>query len=353
VKNNIKLGLIISTLLAFSSLSSYAMENEDEHHSSSPRRLEPSEIEISDSSDVRSQPIQGVRALNSTGKVELVKLDQVILTKSSFDKWEERDFAIPIVSGFMQNEHEINELHSYNLKPISDQILLPEAVIGADDRIQVVNTTPWPWRVQGKLTMTFPNNRTYIGSGTLINRHHVLTAGHCVFDKDLGGWATSITFVPAQNDTTRPFGVAVSSRLVSVKGWTEEQNSDWDMGMIILDRDIGDNTGWFGIITGPDNILTNHYVNITGYPGDIPQDQRRGRLMYTMQDAIKRVDSEVLGYYIDTFGGQSGSGVWSHWEGQEGYHCAGIHVRGSSTENQATRLSKVKFDRVVEWMNTW
>lgn len=329
----IKIGLLVSLFSACSFLPSLAI----------------------DESLTSDMPIQRVTALQSTGNVDLIERGTTRSTKYSLPLAGEsarRDTSL-VVSGLMKNEDELATLRAYTIAPRSNNDFLPEAVIGPDNRILVRNTTDWPWRVQGKLTMDFPNGRSYIGSGTLINKHHVLTAGHCVFDESLGGWATSITFTPAQNDTARPFGVAVASRLVSVKGWTEEHKPEWDMGMLILDRDIGDSTGWFGIITGPDDILKDYYVNVTGYPGDIPRDGREGRLQYTMRDAIKTVSSEVLGYHIDTYGGQSGSGVWSRWDGYDGYHCAGIHVRGSSRENQATRISQVKFDRIVEWMKAW
>lgn len=235
---------------------------------------------------------------------------------------------------------------------------LTESVIGPDQRVRIRHTTQWPWTVQGKVTMIFPSGGRYIGSGTLINKHHVLTAGHVIYSHDDGGWATSVSFAPGQDDRSQPFGVSMATRLLSVKGWTEQRNPDYDMGMIILNQDIGDQTGYFGIITGPESVFQNYRVNVTGYPGDKPDDRPTGREMHTMSDAIKRVGAEEFGYFIDTFGGQSGSGVWSHWEPHEGYHCAGIHVRGTGgwrdpNDNDATRLTKPKFDRIVEWLSTY
>jgi glutamyl endopeptidase len=225
----------------------------------------------------------------------------------------------------------------------------PTVIIGRDDRVRVGNPTARPWRVHGHLIIRFPNGRTYIGSGTMVNRHHVLTAGHCMYSRADGGWATSVQFNPAQNDGNLPFGSAFAQRLISVTNWTERSELDWDFGMLILDQQMGDRTGYFGVITfGADDSLNRHRVNVSGYPGD-----KGGRQMWTHADVIKAVGRERFLYDVDTMGGQSGSGVWSTWQGHVGEKVAGIHTTGSLSGNGATRISRVKFDRIVEWMRTW
>ncbi|MBM3301483.1 MAG: hypothetical protein FJY85_16210, partial [Deltaproteobacteria bacterium] len=124
---------------------------------------------------------------------------------------------------------------------------VPEVVIGRDDRVRVVSPTAWPYRVHGHMEMQFPNGQWYIGSGTIVNRHHVLTAGHCVFSKKDGGWATTVRFSPAQDEAITPYGVNIAVRLLSVNGWTSNEDSNWDMGMLILGTELGNQTGWFGV----------------------------------------------------------------------------------------------------------
>lgn len=221
----------------------------------------------------------------------------------------------------------------------------PEVIIGPDNRVRVQTTHAWPFAVQGHMVMRFPNGKVYIGSGTMVNRHHVLTAGHCVYSRADGGWATSIQFNAGQNGAALPFGSAMAARLLSVKGYTEDLDSNWDMAMLILDRDLGARTGWFGVITfGNDARLLHKRVNVTGYPGD-----KGGEQMWTHADAIKSVGAERFFYNIDTMGGQSGSGVWSTFDGHQGERVAGIHTTGSSSGNGATRISRAKFDRIVNW----
>lgn len=225
----------------------------------------------------------------------------------------------------------------------------PEVIIGPDDRVRVNNTSAWPYTVQGHMIMKFPNGKVYIGSGTMVSKHHVLTAGHCVYSKDDGGWATSVQFNAAQNDSSMPFGSVYATRLLSVTGWTSNGDSAYDMGMLILQSDLGTKTGWFGIITIPNDAeLIRKRVNVTGYPGD-----KGGEQMWTHADAIKSLTPENAYYDIDTMGGQSGSGVWSTFDGYSGEKVACIHTSGASTGNGSTRISRSKYDRIVDWMQSY
>jgi glutamyl endopeptidase len=269
---------------------------------------------------------------------------------------ESENLANPVpVSGkiaeFQSPSPLIESISPYQLERTTDgrYRFVPEVIIGPDNRIQITNTTAWPYPVHGHIIMTFPNGSTYIGSGTMINRHHVLTAGHCVHSKSDGGWATNVQFNAAQNDASLPFGSAFATRLLSVNGWSDDANSDYDFGMLILGSELGNQTGFFGIISfGSDSELTSSKVNVTGYPGD-----KGGRQMWTHADAIKRVQSEQFFYDIDTVGGQSGSGVWSTWAGHSGEKIAGVHTTGSSSGNGATKLSRWKFDKIVEWFQKY
>lgn len=259
------------------------------------------------------------------------------------------------VSGYAERFSEpspiINPKTPYKLVQGSDGRfkLEPSVIIGPDNRIRITNTTSWPYPVHGHLIMRFPNGATYIGTGTMVNRHHVLTAGHCVYSKADGGWATQVQFNAAQNDAALPFGTAFATRLLSVKGWTTDGDSNWDMGMLILNSELGTRTGYFGVITfGSDAELKKSRVNVSGYPGD-----KGGRQMWTHNDIIKRTESERFFYDIDTMGGQSGSAVWSVWSGHAGEKVAGIHTTGSSSGNGATRISRPKFDRIVSWFQDY
>ena len=247
---------------------------------------------------------------------------------------------------FMPDDHDASELAEESDGRYA--ITQSEVIIGTDDRKRITNTNSWPWRVHGHMIMTFPNGKRYIGSGTLINRHHVLTAGHCIHSKQDGGWARSVVFIPGQNDNSKPYGAIWATRLVSAIGWTSNANRNYDYGMLVLSSDVGKRTGWFGIITTSDKKLLRKRVNLSGYPGD-----KGGRQQWWHADVIKQVGSRRVIYDIDTMGGQSGSGVWAKFSGFKGEKVAAIHTTGSSSGNGATRINRPVFDNYVKWMSTW
>lgn len=218
--------------------------------------------------------------------------------------------------------------------------------MAADNRRRVDNTTVWPNAVHGHLIITYPDKKVYIGSGTMVNKHHVITAGHVVFSKANGGWATSIQFNAAQNDGTLPFGAAFAKLLLSFKGWTDSQNRDYDTGMLILDRDLGNRTGWMGLINTSDGNLSNHSITVCGYPGD-----KGGQQMWEATAPIVSVAGHQIAYNAFTKGGDSGAGVYGTWPGVSKEHICADHVAGANgIPNTGSRLAKDKFDRIVgEW----
>src|SRR4051794_32805572 len=86
-----------------------------------------------------------------------------------------------------------------------------ETVHGPDDRIEIVNTAAYPWRVHASLVITARDNSTWVGTGWFIGPHTLVTAGHCVFITNSGvpgrdGWVKSIDVMPGRRGSTLPYG---------------------------------------------------------------------------------------------------------------------------------------------------
>lgn len=224
-----------------------------------------------------------------------------------------------------------------------------EIVIGPDDRVRVQATGAWPYSAHGHIIMRFPNGQVYIGSGTLVDQHHVLTAGHCVYSAADGGYASEIIFNAGQNDAQLPFGTSRAVRILTVPQYEQNENVNWDMGMLILDRNVGsaNEAGFYAlkaVETSQELLMLR--VNVSGYPGD----KDDGQQMWTHADIVKNVSAERFGYDVDTFGGQSGSGVWTLVDGL-GETIVGIHTTGSSSGNGATRITPEKLQIILGWIN--
>jgi glutamyl endopeptidase len=221
-----------------------------------------------------------------------------------------------------------------------------EVIIGADNRVRINPTTSYPWRAICALKITAKNGSKWIGTGWLISPRTVITAGHCVYMHDQGGWAKSIEVIPALNDAIRPYQAASSANLRSVVGWTQNKNRENDYGAIILPSNYrpGDKTGYFGFGVKDNAYLMSSVLNLSGYPGD-----KGGNQQWFMALKPKSLSSRVITYDIDTMGGQSGAPVWV--KVGEVRTCVGIHTNGHSTGNSATRIVTAVFNNLQAWKN--
>jgi len=223
---------------------------------------------------------------------------------------------------------------------------LSEVIIGADNRVRISPTTAFPWRAICALKITAQDNSRWIGTGFLVSPRTVITAGHCIFMHDRGGWAKSIEVIPAMNDAARPFGSGVSTTFRSVEGWTQSKNRNYDYGAIILPQNYrpGATTGVFGFAVKDDAYIRNSVLNLSGYPGD-----KGGNQQWFMALQPKAVSTRVITYDIDTMGGQSGAPVWA--KVGEARTVLGIHTNGHSSGNSATRIVLPVFNNLQTWKN--
>lgn len=98
----------------------------------------------------------------------------------------------------------VNEtVNAKNLKPLGGTS--PDSVIGPDGRTQITNTSAYPNSAIAFLEVNFPGGSGSC-TGWFMSKNRLATAGHCVYESSLGGWATSITVYPGRNGGTAPFG---------------------------------------------------------------------------------------------------------------------------------------------------
>jgi glutamyl endopeptidase len=230
--------------------------------------------------------------------------------------------------------------------PLVEASLTPEVVIGTDDRIQITNTSVYPWSVHASLLITAADNSLWIGTGWFIGPHTLATVGHDVFVYAPGtarhGWVRSIRVMPGRNGSSLPFGSVTSTDFRSVTGWTGSGDENYDYGAIRIPTELGNNTGWFGFGVYADSNLLATTANLAGYPGDKPA----GTLWYHAR-RVTSVNSRKVYYDIDTSGGQAGSAVYRIISG--GRYGIAIHAGGGATANSGTRIVQPVFDNLLAW----
>lgn len=229
---------------------------------------------------------------------------------------------------------------------LSDEPSLLEVVIGADDRIKITSTAARPWSGICQLNITARNGQRFIGTGWLIAPRTVITAGHCVYIHNAGGWVREVEVSPGRNGATRPFGAVKSGRVSSTPQWVASRDRNHDYGCIILPRAPKSATGalpfCFNYAARSEAQIRSRALNLSGYPGD-----KGGITQWFHARMAKAVSNFVITYDIDTAGGQSGSPVW-HFQNNI-RTAVGIHTNGSPLGNSATRITPT----VAARLNTW
>ena len=237
---------------------------------------------------------------------------------------------------------------------IKPNLAMPESVIGTDDRIRVLDPETMPWRMICSLEISGRTGRG-IGTGWFAGPKTIITAGHCVYHPNFGGWADEIKIYPGRYGSNFPFPQnsdfqqpIVSSKFDSVEGWVKDLNADYDLAVIHLTEPAGNETGWFSIAVKDDATLDDLLVNISGYPADLDF----GRYQYFAASKIAEVKLNRFFYTADTYGGQSGAPVWYQDEADRpvviGIHSYGV---GNFTLNSATRINTDTFQVIKGWID--
>jgi len=224
-----------------------------------------------------------------------------------------------------------------------------EAVIGGDGRV-VYNNQVFPGRTIVKLYISASDGSNWVGSGAIVDNFHVLTAGHCAFLPDNGGWAASIEIVPGMDTSDNPsdpYGHAWTVGMRSYTGWTISESSQHDWALLTLDRNVGIYTGWMGrTMAGETSSMYDGIMNVAGYPTDLSGGNR----LYMDSDWGDGATFNNHFYWADTAQGMSGGPVWRDVSGYLYIMTVHAYGRGGVLSNYGTRLNADKYNRLFDWL---
>lgn len=255
------------------------------------------------------------------------------------------EFSTEAVGEVLTVADETTQLRDIGEASFGPPDAVAETVHGADDRIQITNTSRYPWRVHASLRITAADDSLWIGTGWFVGPRLLVTAGHVVYIKNSGvpgrdGWVKRMVVMPGRNGATLPYGSTTSSGLWTVTGWANSGDPNYDYGAIVLSESLGRQTGWLGY--GNWSNLDGVGANISGYPGDKPA----GTQWYAAR-TVDSVATRKVFYDIDTAGGQSGSAVYRFWNG--GRYGIAIHAYGGTRVNSGTRINAAVFNNIKSW----
>ncbi len=99
------------------------------------------------------------------------------------------------------------------------------------------DTITYPNSTNGRLFGHLQGIGDYSCSATVVDTQNgqvILTAGHCVFEPQLGQFATELAFVPGYHDAQAPFGVWSWQSALTTREWAYRGNTNFDFAAIKL-----------------------------------------------------------------------------------------------------------------------
>ncbi len=193
-----------------------------------------------------------------------------------------------------------------------------------------------PYRMNTKMVMEYVDAGNgsaiyYVCSAGMQDAEVVLTAGHCVYNRDNDstgndyGFADRIWVYPGWDgngltlgvpDELEYYGWGQSDGMFAWTGWTVDGNFDWDMACVSVSRAVGMLTGWYGWrFGGACDTLT--YNN-----GSFPSEScgspglHNGRDMYFWSGSFDSCPGNQMhlnttpGCFTAVWGGMSGSNAY-------------------------------------------
>ncbi|MCO5196317.1 MAG: hypothetical protein M9941_00905 [Anaerolineae bacterium] len=221
-----------------------------------------------------------------------------------------------------------------------------ETVCGNDTRVQVTQTDTAPYHFAAHLRISF-NEGDYVGSAFPIMRSdkHIVfaTSGHCVYAN--GRFANSIQLSVARNAAEKPYGTFVvnGSELRTSAGWKAggNQRDQFDYGALLISAD-SEIAGILEPMIMSDDDLENLVINDCGYPADKPY-----ATMWWCGGPVTGVEPRMIRYMADTYGGQSGSPIYT-WNKDNELRAVAIHGYGGCP-NGAVRFTQAVYDDFLAW----
>lgn len=222
-------------------------------------------------------------------------------------------------------------------------------VFGDDDRVQIDDTTKFPFRTIGQLWTKVDDENWGSCSATLVGPSTIITAAHCIYSHDHGGWGEAAEFYPGLSGEEAPFGMANVTNANILEGFISKYKDvygsviAYDLAVLELDKPLGDDVGWmsYGSFAKPADFT----ANIVGYPGDKPEST-----MWRASCDVNKADfnDTNFAYLCDTYPGSSGSSVYVYNKDKKERVILGVNIAENPQFNIATRLNAAYFKWVKD-----
>ncbi|MGC6769151.1 Ig-like domain-containing protein [Enterococcus sp. LJL51] len=216
----------------------------------------------------------------------------------------------------------------------------PRQIFGEDDRVVVEDVTQSSYRKIVFLEIKFPKASAE-GTGFLVSADTVLTAGHCLYAPDLGGWAQSVNVYLIEEGTENNlydmgnYKKVTSTTFMVPRGRLEYYTPNYDMGAIKLSEPAGEKNGWFGLTQE----LPAPYT-LSGYHSD-----GKGKMLTQTVGTLVKESKDTIDYILDSKPVSSGGPIYN----PNNQQAMAINVQEYTTKNTGARFNTYHSNGIMSY----
>ena len=198
------------------------------------------------------------------------------------------------------------------LKPLSKTVGIKDikpsksdfAIIGRDERYKPGDMSRYPISTRGQLLMTSADGRNSMCSATLVSTNHLITAAHCVYDKNSRSFQDKLQFIPGRNGDYIPYGLYGVKTAYIPSNYPDAGfgKGNADIAILELSTDLGSQLGYmgYGVFTGPPDVIKQQISNQIKVIAE--QSQNRTVFADRATAYLSGVHREYPEYALDYFG---------------------------------------------------
>ena len=236
------------------------------------------------------------RLTNEITEVNMEELKGVLKTKSKGSEIYKTESYNP------QTSHKYNIFYRLeNINPFS-----------ATSAERIYDTSKFPNNVTCRIYVNDSSGEKGIGTAAIVGRDIAITSAHCVFDEDDGNAQfQNWTLYPGYNGGECQGSTATWTTAYYSSVWMDNHSYDYDWAVCVLDKDVGDEVGWNGVMSyGSSTALNGTDVTVLGYPADYKYGfDSNGIYQYKTGANIISVNDRRFEYTGLTFEGFSGGPI--------------------------------------------